>query len=61
MRPGDIVRPVVTVKNSTTGAVVTGLVTAGFTVDYYLDATTPAAAINCGCHGTMNEFSRLAA
>ena len=51
MRPGDIVRPVVTVKNSTTGAVVTGLVTAGFTVDYYLDATTPAAVF------TVSEIS----
>ncbi len=43
MQPGDIVRPVVTVKNATTGAVVTGLVTADFAVDYYLDATAPTA------------------
>lgn len=51
MRPGDIVYPVVTVKNSTTGAAVTGLVTGDFAVAYYLGTTTPAATF------TVTEIS----
>lgn len=42
MLPGDIEYVIVTVKNSA-GAAVTGLVTAGFTVDYYLGTTVPAS------------------
>jgi hypothetical protein len=44
MIPNEVVYLLVTVYNGTTGAPVTGLVTANFSVDYYLNATTPASA-----------------
>jgi len=44
MVPGDVIYPVVLVADATTGAAVTGLVTGNFSVDYYLDTTTPSAA-----------------
>lgn len=46
MQPGNVSYVVVTVKNTTTGAAVTGLVTAGFTVDYYLSGTTPVSVFS---------------
>lgn len=50
MLPGDVEYVVVTIKNSA-GAAVTGLVTANFTVDYYLGATTPTSVF------TVTEIS----
>ena len=43
MIPGETVYPVVTVR-TTAAAPVTGLVTANFSVSYYLGATTPASS-----------------
>ena len=51
MRPGDTFYPVITVKNSTTGAPVTGLLTANFAVAYYHGTTTPTASF------TVTELS----
>lgn len=49
MRPGDVDSVVITVKNA--GVAVLGLVTANFTVAYYLDATVPTAVF------TVTEIS----
>ena len=51
MQPGNVEYVVVTVKNPVTGNTVTGLLTANFTVDYYLSATTPTAVF------TVTEIS----